>query len=149
PTVRDYVAWRRPQIAAEAGAPSEGFIIRHHHPGLDAEVDFGDFWVKLAGETTKCCLFVLRMAYSGKAVHRVTTSAGLEAFLDGHVHAFQTLGAVPAGKIRYDNLSAAVSKVIYRSRSREETPRWTAFHLHYGFEPWYCQPGIEGSHEKG
>jgi hypothetical protein len=59
PTVRDYVAWRRPQIAAEAGAPAEGFIIRYHHPGLDAEVDFGDFWVKLAGRqpsaACSCC----------------------------------------------------------------------------------------------
>lgn len=34
-------------------------------------------------------------------------------------------------------------------RSRQENDRWIAFRSHYGFEAWYCQPGHEGSHEKG
>lgn len=43
------------------------------------------------------------------------------------------LGGVPAGKIRYDNLKAAVAQVIGFSRSRVETDRWTAFRSHWGF----------------
>jgi hypothetical protein len=41
-----------------------------HLPGEEAEVDFADVWVRLAGEVVKCHLFTLRMSYSGKAVHR-------------------------------------------------------------------------------
>ncbi|MFG2785743.1 IS21 family transposase [Streptomyces prunicolor] len=148
-TLRDYVSLRRPQIAAEEGAPTEGFIVRHNRPGADAEVDFGDVWVNLAGTVTKCYLFAFRLAYSGKAVHRITMSCGQQAFLEGHVHALTVLGGVPTGQVRYDNLSPAVSRVIFRSRSREESPRWAAFHAHYGFVPFYCEPGLRGAHEKG
>jgi hypothetical protein len=52
-------------------------------------------------------LFSLRLPFSGKAVHRIFASGGTEAFLEGHVHAFTTLGGVPTGKSRCDNLKAA------------------------------------------
>ncbi|MFB7248907.1 IS21 family transposase [Streptomyces populi] len=149
-TVWDYVHRRRHEIAEAAGAaPSAGFVIRHNQPGMDAEVDFGEAWVDLAGERTKCYPFALRLAYSGKAVHRITTSCGQEAFLDGHVHAFRALGGIPAGQIWYDNLSPAVSRVIRKSRSREEHPRWHDFRRHYSITPFYCEPGLRGAHEKG
>ena len=35
------------------------------------------------------------------------------------------------------------------SRQRIETQRRTAFRSHYGLDVFYCQPGIEGAHEKG
>ncbi|WP_172387685.1 IS21 family transposase [Streptomyces sp. MNP-20] len=148
-TLRDYVSLRRPQIAVEAGAPAEGFIVRHNRPGADAEVDFGDVWVNLNGTVTKCYLFAFRLAYSGKSVHRISMSCGQQAFLEGHVHALSVLGGVPTGQVRYDNLTPAVSRVIFRSRSREESPRWASFHAHYGFIPFYCEPGLRGAHEKG
>jgi hypothetical protein len=56
---------------------------------------------------------------------------------------------VPTGKIRYDNLKAAVASVIGFSRQRVEADRWTAVRSHYGIEAFYCQPGIQGAHEKG
>ncbi|RQW95331.1 IS21 family transposase, partial [Micromonospora inaquosa] len=97
-TVRDYVALRRPQIAAEAGRGLEtAFVLQTHLPGAEAEVDFGDVWVRLAGVMTKCFLFTLRLSYSGKAVHRVFASQGQEAFIEGHLHAFAVLGGVPTG----------------------------------------------------
>jgi hypothetical protein len=34
-------------------------------------------------------------------------------------------------------------------RARNENARWVLFRSHYGFDPFYCQPGIEGAHEKG
>jgi transposase len=149
-TVWDYVHQRRQEIAEVAGAsPVAGFVIRHNQPGMDAEVDFGEAWVDLAGERTKCYLFAFRLAYSGKAVHRITASCGQEAFLDGHVHAFRTLGGISAGQIRYDNLSPAVSRVIRKSRSREEHPRWHDFRQHYSITPFHCEPGLRGAHEKG
>lgn len=52
--------------------------------------------------------------------------------------------------IRYDNLTSAVQKVIYgQSRARVENQRWVLFRSHFGFDPFYCQPGISGAHEKG
>jgi hypothetical protein len=56
---------------------------------------------------------------------------------------------VPYGKVRYDNLSAAVAKVIGFSRLRVETDTWTAFKSHYDLDSFYCIPGVEGAHEKG
>jgi transposase len=148
--VRDYVSRRRPEIRIEEGrGPARVFVPQHHPPGQDAEVDFGELWVRLAGVMTKCFLFVFRLSYSGKAVHRVFATCGQEAFLEGHVHAFTVLGGVPAGQIRYDNLTAAVWKVLLRGRARAENPRWTAFRSHFRFEAFYCLPGIEGAHEKG
>lgn len=34
-------------------------------------------------------------------------------------------------------------------RLREENERWVLFKSHYGFDAFYCQPGIDGAHEKG
>jgi transposase len=148
-TVCDYVAWRRRQIRVAAGrGPEQVFIPQTHRPGQDAEVDFGEVWVRLAGVSTKCYLFVFRLSYSGKAVHRMFASAGQEAFFEGHVHALRVLGGVPRGKVRYDNLSPAVSQVTF-GRTRSETDRWVAFRSHYGLDVFYCQPGREGAHEKG
>ena len=134
--VRDYVARRRPEIRIEEGrGPAKVFIPQHHPPGLEAEVDFGELWVRLAGVLVKCYLFAFRMSYSGKAVHLVSATCGQEAFLDGHVHAFTILGGVPAGQIRYDNLTPAVTRVLRKGRARIENPRWTAFRSHYKSVP--------------
>ena len=116
---------------------------------MEAEVDFGDVHVKLRGELTKLTLFCFRLSYSGKAAHRIAATGGQEAFFEGHAHAFRVLGGIPVGKIRYDNLKSAVDQVIGFSRLREEAERWTAFRSHYGFDAFYCQPGIQGAHEKG
>lgn len=148
--VREYVATRRREIRIEAGRePANTFIPQEHLPGREAEVDFGEVAIRLRGELVTCTLFSLRLSYSGKAVHRISASAGQEAFFEGHAHAFRILGGVPTGKIRYDNLKAAVASVIGFSRQRVETDRWTAFRSHYGIEAFYCQPGIQGAHEKG
>jgi hypothetical protein len=131
PVVRAYVAERRPQIRAEAGrGPAEVFVRQSHRPGDEAEADFGEVVVRLAGEPVTCFLFCLRLSFSGKAVHRVSLSGGQEAFFEGHEHAFAVLGGVPRGKVRYDNLKSAVASVLGFSRARVETDRWTAFRSH-------------------
>jgi transposase len=148
-TVRDYVRKRRPQILAQAGKPLEaGFVPQTHPPAAEAEVDFHDLWVVLGGVKTKTALFTMRLSYSGRAAHRAYLTQGQEAFLEGHVHGFARLGGIPVVRVRYDNLNSAVNQVLF-GRSRQENERWIAFRSHYGFEAWYCQPGHEGSHEKG
>ena len=57
-------------------------------------------------------------------------------------------GGTPVFHIRYDNLKAAVSRVLF-GRNRTESSRWVAFRSHHGFEAFYCHPGVEGAHEKG
>jgi hypothetical protein len=129
---RAYVADRKPKIRVEAGrGPVNVFFPQTHRPGTEAEVDFGEVAINLRGELVTCMLFSLRLSFSGKAVHKIFASGGSEAFLEGHVHAFTTLGDVPTGKIRYDNLKAAVARVLGFTRQRVETARWTAFRSHY------------------
>ena len=150
PVVRAYVAARAPQIRVEQGrGPVEVFVPQTHLPGREAEVDFGEIAVRLRGQLVTCHLFAFRLSYSGKAVHRASATGGQEAFFEGHVHAFTRLGGVPAGKVRYDNLKAAVAQVIGFSRQRVETDRWIAFRSHFDLDAFYCQPGLTGAHEKG
>nr|WP_274919312.1 IS21 family transposase [Streptomyces sp. WZ-12] len=150
-TVWEYVKKRRPEIAlemAEGRRFLEGMVPQAKQPGEEAEVDFADVWLDLAGQRRKCVLFTLRMSYSGKAVHRVYATPSQEAFLEGHVEAFEALGGVPTVHIRYDNLKPAVKQVLF-GRSRAESARWAAFKSWYSFSAFYCTPGEEGAHEKG
>ena len=149
-TVRDYVRVRRAEIDLEAGRRVEVFIAQDHAPGVEAQVDFGEVWVVIGGVRTKCFMFVFWLAHSGKAVHRVYPTQAQEAFLEGHLAAFETLGGVPTGHVKYDNLKGAVSQVVHGpGRARVENERWVLFRSHYGFDAFYCQPGIGGAHEKG
>ncbi len=149
-TVRDYVRVRRAEIEVEAGRRVQAFIAQEHAPGEEAEVDFGEVWVVLAGVKTKCFMFVFWLAHSGKAIHRVYPTQAQEAFLEGHIEAFHAVGGIPLRHIKYDNLTSAVAAVIQGpGRGRTENQRWVLFGSHYGFDPFYCQPGLEGAHEKG
>lgn len=149
-TVRNYVRARRPQIDAAPGWQPDVFVPQEHAPGAEAEVDFGEVWVVLAGVKTKCHMFVFRLSHSGKAIHRVYSTQSQEAFLEGHIEAFEEIGGIPTRHIKYDNLTAAVQSVLYgRGRDRIENERWVLFRSHYGFDSFYCRPGIEGAHEKG
>ncbi|QHK22585.1 IS21 family transposase (plasmid) [Pseudarthrobacter psychrotolerans] len=149
-TVRDYVRVRRAQIDVEAGRRVEAFVPQEHAPGAEAEVDFGEVWVVLNGVKTKCHMFVFRLSRSGKAIHRIYPTQAQEAFLEGHIEAFNEIGGVPVKHIRYDNLTSAVTAVLFgQGRQRVENDRWVLFKSHYGFDSFYCQPGIAGAHEKG
>lgn len=149
-TVRDYVRVRRAQIDVEAGRRVEVFIPQEHAPGAEAEVDFGEVYVVLNGVKTKCHMFIFRLSHSGRAIHRIYPTQAQEAFLEGHVEAFKVLGGVPTKHIRYDNLTSAVTAVVFgQGRQRRENDRWVLFRSFYGFDPFYCQSGIAGAHEKG
>ena len=144
-TVRDYVARRRPEILAGAGRPLEaGCVPQAYEPGAEGEVDFHDLWVLLRGVKTKTALFTMRLSYSGRAAHRASLSQGQEAFLEGHVYAFGRLGGVPAEKIRYDNLTSAVKRVVF-GRTRVENQRWVAFRSHCKSTPGIAFRGMRAA----
>ena len=143
-TVSRYVARRRAEFGLDR---VEVAVPQAHLPGAEAEVDFGEFHAMVAGVLVKVWLFVLRLSCSGRAFHAAFATQAQEAFLEGHVRAFEQFGAVPA-RIRYDNLKPAVARVL-RGRDRAESERFTALRSHYGFDSFFCIPGTQGSHEKG
>ncbi len=77
--------------------------------GAEAEVDFGELWFVLNGVMVTGHMFVMRLSASGKAFHYVYLNEAQQAFLDGHVRAFDYFGGVP-GRVRYDNLVRRSSK---------------------------------------
>lgn len=143
-TVSRYVAKRRIELGL---TKIEVAISQTHLPGVEAEVDFGEFWTHISGVLVKCWMFVMRLSCSGRAFHIAFTTQGQEAFLQGHVLAFNHFGGVP-GRIRYDNLKPAVTKVL-KGRNRTESDRFVALRSHYGYDSFFCRPGKDGAHEKG
>ncbi len=143
-TVSRYVARRRVELGL---LTREVSIPQTHLAGAEAEVDFGEFYSTIAGLVVKCWMFVMRLSHSGKAFHVAFATQAQEAFLEGHVLAFEYFGGVP-GRIRYDNLKPAVIRVL-KGRDRTESERFTALRSHYGFDSFFCRPGIDGAHEKG
>jgi len=143
-TVRRYVGQARQRHEL---APSQVFVPQHHPLGEESEVDFGSAGVYLAGLLTEVSLFHMRLSASGRSFARAYLNEAQEVFLDGHVRAFDHFGGCP-GRIRYDNLKAAVAKVL-KGRNRSETERFVALRSHFGFDSFFCLPGVEGSHEKG
>ena len=105
--------------------------------------------MRLAGVLVKCYLFAFRMSYSGKAVHLVSATCGQEAFLEGHVHAFTILGGVPAGQIRYDNLTPAVTRVLRKGRARIERTRGGPRSGRLPVRGVLLRARIGGAHQKG
>ncbi len=136
-TVREYLRERRRKSA-------EVFIPLVHRPGDEAQVDFFEVTVEEDGEMRKAWKFVMRLMYSGRDYVRLYDHADQLSFLDAHARAFNYLGGVPR-RIVYDNLSAAVKKVV--GSERELTERFKALASHYLFEPCFARPG-EG-HDKG
>jgi transposase len=143
-TVSRYVARRKVELGLDR---VEVAVPQTHPPGAEAEVDFGEFYATIAGAWVKVWMFVMRLSCSGRAFHVAFATQAQEAFLEGHVLAFAHFGAVP-GRIRYDNLKPAVIRVL-KGRDRDESERFIALRSHYGFDSFFCRPGIVGAHEKG
>jgi transposase len=143
-TVRNLVARLRIEIGADR---CQVMVPQTHPPAAEAEVDFGEFTASIAGQVMKLYMFCLRLSHSGKAFHFGYANQTQESFLDGHVRAFEAFGGVP-GMIRYDNLKPAVIRIAL-GRERFEHPRFVAMRSHYGYDSFFCAPGIDGAHEKG
>lgn len=142
PTVRRYVGERR---AALGLLRRETFVPQSYTWGGEAQVDWYEAAADLGGERVALQVFVLRSMASGAAFHRAYRHATQQAFLDAHERAFRYFGGV-FRRLRYDNLAAAVTRVLRGSR-REETVRFVAFRSHWRFTAEFCTPAE--AHEKG
>src|SRR5918992_425756 len=129
-TVRDYLRERRRKRA-------EVFVPLVHRPGEEAQVDFFDVTVEEGGQRRKAWKFVMRLMYSGRDFLRLYEGCDQLSLLDAHVRALEYLGGVPE-RIVYDNLSAAVKRIV--GAERELTERFAALASHYLFEPCFARP---------
>ncbi len=142
--VRRYVRARRRELGE---AVDEVFVPQVHEPGCEAEVDWGEAQVEIAGQRVKVYLFLMRACYSGATFVMAFERQSQQAFLEAHVEALRFFGGVFA-LVRYDNLRAAVAKVL-RGRRRVESDRFVALRSHYLYESAFTRRGREGAHEKG
>jgi len=139
-SVRRYVAQvRKDHQKAQAYLPLE------FDPGEDAQVDWGEAQVVIAGERVTAQIFVMRLNYSRTRFAIAFPFQKQEAFLEGHIQAFHFFGGVPRHST-YDNLKTAVFRIL-EGKNRQEQNAFIAFRSHYLFESRYCTPGQ--GHEKG
>ena len=107
-------------------------------PGLQAQVDWGDFQVQEPqGKTTTLYAFILLLGYSRAMYIEFVERCTLETFMDCHIHAFRFLQGVPA-EILYDNM-----KNVVLGRENWKTVfnlEFLHFAHHYGFQPKACPP---------
>src|SRR5205807_766249 len=135
PTVRRLVAARRRALGLEA---REVYVPQAYGWGEEAQVDWYEAYADLDGGREKVQAFAMRSMASGAAFHRAYRHATQQAFLEAHELAFHYFEGV-FRRLRYDNLTAAVKRVLRGSR-REETARFVAFRSHWRFEAEFCTP---------
>lgn len=138
--IRFYVAQRRDK----KGRP-EVYLPLEFDPGTDAQVDWGEAVADIAGQRETVQLFLMRLNYSRRVFMMAFPAQRQEAFFEGHVQAFHHFQGVPH-RIAYDNLKAAVQKVL-QGHIRVEQERFIAFRSHYLYASHFCTPGQ--GHEKG
>ncbi len=130
---------RKKLVAGKAYLPLE------FDAGQDAQVDWGEAVVVLAGVETKVQFFVMRLNYSRVRFVKAYPFQKQEAFLDGHEAGFHFNGGVPH-RIAYDNLKTAVFRIL-EGHNRQEQDAFKAFRSYYLFDSHYCNP--DQGHEKG
>jgi hypothetical protein len=140
--VRQYVRERK----AELGWSTRAICVpQSYQLGQEGQVDWYEAWAELNGEPVRLQVFAMRSMASGAAFHRAYHRATQQAFLEAHEEAFKYFQGVFA-VLRYDNLKAAVKKIL-RGYRREETARFIAFRSHWRFRSEFCSP--YEAHEKG
>jgi transposase len=103
-TVRGYISRER-----QRRQRPEVFLPLEFDPGQDAQVDWGEAEVELAGERLTVQLFVIRLCYSRRLFVMAFPTQKQESFFEGHVQAFHVFGGVPH-TLSYDNLGSAVTR---------------------------------------
>jgi transposase len=116
--VKDYV--RGEQVRSR-----EMFIPLTHAPG-EAQADFGEALVMIAGVEQKAHYLAMDLPHSDDCFVAAFPAETTEAFLDGHVRAFAYFGGVPT-RILYDNTKIAVAKILGgEERQRTRSPSYRA-----------------------
>jgi transposase len=117
-----------------------------YRPGQVLQFDWAEMPTRpvIAGRERRVYALLASLPYSGAQTAFLSLEMTVEAFLEGHVHAFEWLGGVPRECV-YDNLRAAVAR-----REGERViwnPRFLHLRGHYGFHATACTPATP--REKG
>ena len=136
-TVREWVREHRPTNVRKLTLPLA------HDPAAEAQIDFGEAVVRIAGVETTVQLFCARLAYSTRDVVQAYRRQDRSAWLDEHLRAFHTWRGAPA-TCWYDNPSALGS---FRQGRFEPCHEFVALQSALGFRAHHCNPGE--AHEKG
>jgi transposase len=134
--VRDYVAESRRH-------GREVFVPLSHPPG-EAQFDFGEATVVIAGERTKAAFAVMTLPFSDAWHLSAYPRECTETFQAAHVAAFEFFGGVPT-RTSYDNTTIAVKKVV--GRERELTDGFLRLESHFLFTHHFCR--VARGNEKG
>lgn len=129
--VKDYVRLQKVR-------KQEMFVPLRHAPG-EAQADFGEAQVVIAGVEQKAHYFVMDLPHSDTCFVVAYPAETTEAFLDAHVRAFEFLGGVPRFLL-YDNTKLAVAKIL-GDGERKKTRAFCELQSHYLFAERFGRPG--------
>jgi len=121
----------------------EVFVPLSHPPG-EAQFDFGQATVEIAGVRRKAAFAVMSLPYSDAFHVSAYPRECTETFQAAHVAAFSFFGGVPT-RTAYDNTTIAVRKVI--GRDRELTREFLRLESHFLFAHRFCR--VARGNEKG
>jgi len=137
--VKDYV--RGEQVRSR-----EMFIPLTHAPG-EAQADFGEALVVIAGVEQKAHYLAMDLPHSDDCFVAAFPAETTEAFLDGHVRAFAYFGGVST-RILYDNTKIAVAKIL-GGEERQRTRSFSELQSYYLFADKFGRPAKGNDKGKG
>jgi transposase len=115
----------------------EMFVPLTHAPG-EAQVDFGEALVAIAGVEQKAHYLAMDLPHSDDCFVAAFPAETTEAFLEGHVRAFAYFGGVPT-RILYDNSKIAVAKIL-GGEERQKTRAFSELQSSYLFADKFGRP---------
>ncbi len=108
------------------------------HPAGEAQADFGEALVVIAGVECKAHYLAMDLPHSDDCFVVAFPAETTEAFLEGHMRAFAYFGGVPT-RILYDNTKIAVAKVL-GGTERQRTRAFSELQSHYLFADKFGRP---------
>src|SRR3984957_4872784 len=128
--VKDYV-----RTAALRG---QEMFVPLGHPAGEAQGDFGEALVVIAGVEQKAHYLAMDLPHSDDCFVEAFPAETTEAFLEGHVRAFAYFGGVPT-RILYDNTRIAVAKIL-GGEERQRTRAFSELQSYYLFADKFGRP---------
>jgi len=108
------------------------------HPAGEAQVDFGEALVVIAGVEQKAHYLAMDLPQSDDCFVAAFPAETTEAFLEGHIRAFAYFGGVPT-RILYDNARIAVAKIL-GGEERQRTRSFSELQSYYLFADKFGRP---------
>ena len=134
----------RAVVATRRSTSADAYVPLRQPPG-EAQFDFGEATVEIAGVRRKAALAVLSLPFSDAFFVSAYPRECTETFQAAHVAAFNFFGGVPT-KIAYDNTTVAVKKVL-EGPNRELTTEFLRLESHFLFAHRFCR--VARGNEKG